>query len=499
MTGAPLTLGPGGRTGQSSVLAPPHAVRHLALLALLVFGAMLIKNPVWELEPQIFNDSPGYLVPALNLLAGRGYGVQQDGFRQPTFPLYLALLLAPLDRSHLTDCTDAHRAVCIGDAAKFPDGELALRVIVTANLILGIAILVLLYALGWNLTHSFWVAVLFGAGYALNIATAFWEISILTETLTTFGLLVAVSLTLRGRALTRRALVLLGAVLAALALCAQLYMFYPVVPAGYLIWQSRRAGLSQALARAVVAFIIPAAGVLLWSTWNLVVNGVFTPSTVGGYGVVQMVYPVIQNAPEGYDGITQTLVAYRDAQIQQTGNPTGAVHRAWRDMIKETDLSYSQVSAKLTLLAFYLIWHYPKAYLSAVGESGSRFWSFAFFHYAPVPPGLAAFAANWTDASLQALLNLLFGCAPLVFALIAFVQFLEKDAIIPRATLAGVVWLFVTVCYAAVFSSLTNLGDNERYRVTVLPLQYGVVVVSVWACFALLKYWVKQHHGAPLH
>ena len=137
--------------------------------------------------------------------------------------------------------------------------------------------------------------------------------------------------------------------------------------------------------------------------------------------------------------------------------------------------------------------------MSAVGESGSRFWSFAFFHYAPVPPGLAAFAANWTDASLQALLNLLFGCAPLVFALIAFVQFLEKDAIIPRATLAGVVWLFVTVCYAAVFSSLTNLGDNERYRVTVLPLQYGVVVVSVWACFALLKYWVKQHHGAPLH
>jgi hypothetical protein len=203
--------------------------------------------------------------------------------------------------------------------------------------------------------------------------------------------------------------------------------------------------------------------------------------------LIQTVYPVVHNAPEGYDGITQTLVGYRDAQIREVGSPTGAVFRAWRDMMKETDFTYSQVSSKLVTLATYLIWHYPQVYLDAVIEAWGRFWQFAFFHLDPIPEGIALAASGFADAALQRALNIIFWLSPLILGGLAFVQARRGKWNISRETLLLVAFMSATVWFAAIFSSLTNLGDNSRYRVTVMPLQYGVIVFMAWAILSLAR------------
>jgi len=194
-----------------------------------------------------------------------------------------------------------------------------------------------------------------------------------------------------------------------------------------------------------------------------------------------MVAPAVENAPEGYDGITQTYIGYRDAQIQESSSYAGAIYRAWRDILRETGMTWSQVSSKLTGLGIYLAFHYPGVYFESVKKVAGDFWDFAFFHYDPVPEGISTLAASFTDARLQRVLNLLFWFAPIVFGVLVYIQQKRTSDVLPRQMLWGAAFLYVTVLYAAILSSLTNFGDNARYRVDVMPLQYGVIVLMFWA------------------
>lgn len=481
-------------------VAPPQPIRarlvvpsfwtHLAALVLLLSGSLLIKTSIWQQPPQVFNDSAGYLVPAVSLLEGRGYGIQQDGFRTPTLPLFLVLVLAPFSRQHLSECSDAHRPVCIGQAAQNPDGALNLQVIVAAQIAVGIGTALLLYVLGWSLTHNVLVAFLFGAGYALNIATAYWEISILSETLTTFLVVLATLFFLRVLRGRTRARLGLGIVLAALALCHQLFLAFVIVPC-VLLWLTwRRFGALRAVVQLAPVVALPLLAVLIWSVYNLLVNGFFTPSTLSGYVLIQMVAPVMENAPEGYDGITQTYVGYRDAMIQETGSYPGAIYRAWRDMMRETDLTWSQISSKLTTLSFYLIVHYPSTYLQSVSMAWERFWQFVFFHYDTIPSGTAELASAFADEGVQSVLNVLFWISLPLLLLCDLVR-RRINAPLGSSEFYLMLFMILTVWYAALVSSLTNLGDNYRLRALVLPLQYGSII-------AVVRYWAQTirlvHH-----
>lgn len=437
------------------------------------------------------------MVPALSLLAGRGYGTQENGFRSPTYPLFLALVLSPLERSSFDTCTDAHRAVCIGNGAKDSNGFLALRVIEAVNILLGIGTTLVLYALGWRLAHSIVVAFLFGAGYAWNVSTGFWELSLLTEPLTTFLLTLAVFLTVASSSARQWMLWLLGLVLGVLALCHQLYLSYWIVPTLYLVVRNWRAGWRRIVVRAAPVVVIPLVLIAAWSSFNYFVNGVLTPSTLSGYVLIQMVAPAVQDAPPAYEGITQTYIKYRDAQVAESNSYDGAIYRAWRDILSETGMTWSQVSAKLTGLALYLGWHYPAIYFESVRKVAGDFWSFAFFHYDPVPEGAAAAAAGFTDGTFQQGLNVLFWIAPLIFGGLMVVQRRRGSGDIPKEALWGVGFLYVTVWYAALLSSLTNYGDNARYRVAVMPLQYGVIVMMFWAAARVLIRNVRKQTGAP--
>lgn len=234
---------------------------------------------------------------------------------------------------------------------------------------LGLGVTVLLYALGWQLTHNVLVALLFGAGYALNLATAYWEISLLTETLTTFLLVVSVYLTIRIARTKPKGwnTPALGFVLGALALCHSLFLIFWLLPAAYLLidaWRKKTRAFTYLLRLVAPILLIPVLFLLLWSSFNYVVNDSFTPSTLSGYVLIQMVAPVVQDAPQGYDGLTQIYIGYRDAMIEQTGSYSGAIFRAWPAMLQASNLTWSELSRRLSELSLYLIVAYPQSYLN---------------------------------------------------------------------------------------------------------------------------------------
>lgn len=476
-------------------------LKHTVVFHAIVFGVLIwlsfgVKLAVWQLRPQVFADSPGYMVPAVSLLDERGYGSQENGFRTPTYPLFLALVLAPLDHTHLSECRDAHRAVCIGQAGDTPDGMTNLRIIVLVQIMLGLLITALLYALGWSLTRNLLVAFLFGAGYALNLATAYWEISILTETLTTFLVTLAVYLTLRAKSLDMRMAVLLGVGLGLLALCHSLFLAYWLLPGAFLVVRAWRAGWRFALARIAPVVLLPIAMLGVWSTFNYVVNGVFTPSTLSGYVLIQMVGPVVQNAPEGYDGITQPYVGFRDAMIAETGSHSGAIFRAWPTMMEWTGFTWSEISQKLTALTFYLIAHYPQTYLQVAYEGGTRFWDWAMYNYDPIPVGTPVWAQWLLELFRNGILNILFGLAPLVLGILFVIQRYAARLRYAAIPYGSILFLVATVSLAALVSALTNFQDNARLHASVLPLQVGTILVTVWACWRTLSQFMTGNRSA---
>ncbi len=460
-----------------------HVVWNGLAVAILLLLSILVKLPIWQLPPQVFNDSPGYLVPALGLLSGRGYGAQENAFRTPTYPLILAALIAPFDRSHLSTCQNAHDTVCIGKAAATPDGRFDLDVIVVAQALLGLAIVLLLYHLGWHLTCSRWIGLLWGGGYALNIGTAFWESSILSETLTIFLLALALDLTFVSDDTNGWHRLALGFVLGALALCHSVFLVYWLLPVGLLIFRNLRLGWRSALVRAAPVALTPLAFLGLWASYNAVVNGYFSVSTLTGYVMIQKVAPVVQNAPAGYDGITEIYVGYRDAMMQETGSYVGTVYRAWPAMMRETGLTFSQLSNKLVGLSLYLMIAYPQSYIDVTRIAWDRFWGFPLYNLAAIPAGPPQWMAWFTNSTLQGGLNIAFGLCPLLLLLLWFAR--GKETRIP---FGEITFIIVTVLFVAVMVAMTNLGDNARYHSYVLPLQYGTIFFMIWAGWQAIHY-----------
>lgn len=454
----------------------------------MILLSVAVKLPVWQLRPQVFSDSPGYLVPALSLLAGRGYGAQENGFRSPTYPLFLTLILAPLDRTHLSECRDAHRPVCIDQAARAQDGALALRAIAVAQALTGLLTTVILFSLGWKLTRNAVVAFLIGAGYALNPATAFWEISVLTETLATFLLALSIYMTCSADHLGVFKRIGLGIALGALALCHMLFLGFWLIPAAYHFVRENRLGAAfrAALGDVVPVLLIPGFLLLAWSTFNYLVNGVFSPSIISGYITSQMVAPVLENAPQGYDDVTELYVGYRNAVIAETGSYSGAIFRAWPAMLNASGMTFSELSQKLTTLSLYLIVAYPSSYVTVAGQAWQKFWDVSLYHYDAIPSGGPSWMLRFLDRNIQMLLSVCFWISPAVMGVIILLRRGKSRLADIHLPVGPILLMMATVWFAAAIVTLTSFGDNSRYRAHVLPFQYGSTILIVWAGWQLL-------------
>lgn len=464
---------------------------HAVLLGLLVFLNVAVKITLWVQPPQTFPDSLGYIAPAMRLLDGLGYGSQENGFRTPTYPLFIAAILLPYNHADLSSCREARVPACLGEAQQEPGAQANLRAIVAVQVLLGTLTILLVYWFAWKISRHAWVAALCAFTYPIDLSTGYWEISILTDTLTTFLLMLAVCLTLlaaeaqRHRGAVHAAL---GVVLGALALCHSVYLLYAIVPAAFL-WLQRRPGsndfsryqnqtssddFSRHPLHLALVLVIPGVLVLAWSARNYRADGYFTPSTISGYNLTQMVGPFMEQAPPTYRDLADIYLDYRADRIAVRGNHSGTIFFAYRDMLAERGTTWAGLSQLLTTMSLQMIAQHPQDYARVFWQSFVQFWKFGLGRQNYQLPVSFDWVKWFLDTRVHEAWMALFFITPPV---LAFFQFTRRSEPLSAAW----IWFAIaTVLYAALFSSAFNFGDNERYRTHVARLQYSAVIATAW-------------------
>jgi hypothetical protein len=431
--------------------------------------------------PVIFDDTNSY-----RRLAGQILGsVPLDGTRSPGYPIFLAWL-GPDERVYV------------------------------AQLILGLAITLLFFYLGWLVSGKSWVGGAAALIHTLNVGQLLFEADLLAETLTTFFGLVTICggiyLLKREQAqggidLKRIGVALLVGIAGGLAaLVRPQFVFLPFLVAFWLILEDTRKSLQadspmgnvpthQKKGRAikeflyavtvknavwtdkqlwalVFAIVLPA--ILLNGLWINYIHtqfGVWSMSSVDGYHLIQHTGKFFEYAPEEDAAIRDTFLKYRAIQIANTGASSNTIWAAVPALQKVSGLGFYKLSRKLQEISLQLIREHPLLYLGSVFEAWAWFWT-APFYWDPQGFGTAQIFFG----GLVQLQRLVLWGANAIFIIGTFVLVIPRI----RKTLAMPfpVWLLVAIVWVnSILQAIVEASENPRYSVST---QTVVVVVVAW-------------------
>ena len=417
------------------------------VLALACMSIRLVLSVFWK--PTMWGDTPTYVAMAEYIKSWDFSGYL--AVRPPGYPLLLLL------------------------------GGLDFRAIWLIQSFLGIGISVMLYSLTYDQTRSRPWAFAAGLSYSLSINGLLFEASILTETLSTFLLMLSVWLVIRALRPTRHHLLWHGSaatVAAFAALTRPLLLFLGPLCLLVLLrsWSGVRLPLAPRLKRAV-AFAVP--WILLvggWSLFNLVKVDYFGVTTLGGYNLTHHTGAFIELAPQRYATIKRVYLRHRDQQMAAFGTYRNTINVAVWDLLKETGLSYVDMSRTLSRMSLELMAAHPYLYLKSVTQAWIPFWTQNFYFVADPRPGLQQrvwWLERWVlvsagsiflALSLNALYSLTGGRRT---------KPISNHALLPIAV----------VVVGSLAQALGEFGEPERNSIPFQPLILLVVVVWLHSTF----------------
>jgi len=135
-----------------------------------------------------------------------------------------------------------------------------------------------------------------------------------------------------------------------------------------------RAEAGRRIAR-LAAFGLPS--VLLlggWILWVYRTYEMLSPTTMGGYHLVQHTGEFFEYLPDEQATLRDTYLKYRDAQIAARGTQANAIWDAIPELSEVSGLSFFGLSAELQRLSLQLIRQHPLLYLANVVEGWIDFW-----------------------------------------------------------------------------------------------------------------------------
>jgi hypothetical protein len=301
----------------------------------------------------IWPDSSGYISLAESIR--NGDLSSNSGVRTPGYPLFL--LFINNDRQYA----------------------------VLAQIFLGLCVTTSLFWTTFFFTQNNSIATIAGASYGLNIAQIQFELSILTETLTTFlAILSVVFLFLLWQRVQYQKkytwlVVLIGFTSSLTTITRPSFLFFPIVLSFFIaiiLIRSNNKPWVSLLVLAITAFLIGG-----WSTINYIQHGFFGPSNITGYSLVELTGAVIEFVPEPYHQIRDIFLVYRPEQIRRYGVPIGTQWVSVEDVMAETGLSFTQLSNVYRDLSLFLIRNYPAQYARVGFISWNNYWAPADLHY----------------------------------------------------------------------------------------------------------------------
>lgn len=341
--------------------------------------------------------------------------------------------------------------------------------------LLGIAISILLFRITLLYTGSPAWALAAGLGHTLALNQIFFEPNILSETLTTF--LVVLSVVLLSEALQSRrssTAMAAGASSSFAALVRPAYLHLgPLVALLVLCFErdGKRMGASI-----MIVFLVP---VMAWAMFNKATLGYLGLSTNAGYGLTNHSGRFMEYAPDEYKVIRDIYLKHRQEKIAETGNSAVTIFLARDEMRRQTGLDHIALSQRLTRLSLELFVAHPALYLKSVGEAWASFWAVPI--YVRWDSFTVPAAARLVESAFRVQRALLL-CLN-VFALVASGYVIAATVIQRFKGVHGLSIPMIVSCMllsTSVLQALAEYGENPRYAIPTQSLAVMLVLLAVW-------------------
>ena len=418
-----------------------------------------IRAVLWfYCDPMTTLDTPSYISVAKRFVSG-DFKLGYLACRTPVYPLII--LICRMNHAH----------------------------IFLVQMFIGVLTSMLLFSLAWQQTKSLPISFLVGISYSLNLRLLFFEAYILTETFSTFTIVLFVWLILKSiKTNTSVATsIMCGISVALAALTRPLLLF--LIPLAFIIFVVRQYnyGTKEGLAKwsPVMLFLVTACiPVFMWSAFNQAQIGYFGPTALTGYNLTQHSGGFIEKAPGRYEIITKVYIKHRENIIKESGTHIHTIWHAWPEMIKETGMSFAELSRELTRMSAGLFIRHPVLYAKSVSCAWWRFWQEdTFWDLTKVEPQFAARISlvwKWERIGMIGV-SILFMSLSLGMCVVAI-----KKMIFP---LSPIVFSALVILLASILQAMVEYGDNSRYAIPFQPLVLFVVITGGWELVQnMLKY-----------
>jgi len=463
-----------------------HPARRLSSSRLWLGIVFLVASlerllTIFLYQPVSFSDTPSYRRLAGTVLQGFA---NYDGTRTPGYPVFLALVGSD-------------------------------QTVWYVQLILGLLTTLLLFYIGWKLTGKPWFGGLIALAHTLNLGQLFFESDLLTESLTTFLVVVSIAGVLYWFLNPgKRSIWLvfsLGLVSTLALFVRPLFIYLPFLTL-LVLWLAPRPKMQIAEPNnqaAVVEkrsplhlghfpwfssliFLVPV--LVLLGGWVSFIHarfGDWSLTTMTGYHLVQHTGNFFEYVPDEYATLRDIYIKYRDAHIAEYGTQTNTIWEAIPEMSEVTGFSFYSLSRVLARISIQLILRHPLLYLQSVATGWWMFWRTAVYWSAD------ALRFSWMAGTIQTailaeravlfLTNLVFIIASLAFSIsesLAAIRYDPSRRILHFKDQVGrtFAWfLLATIWIASVLQTLLDHGDNPRFLV---PLQSLVVL---WVAIFIFK------------
>ena len=384
---------------------------------------------------------------ALKDLSFSGY----DGTRVPGYPAFLALLDLQPDRVWFV------------------------------QMLLGLMISMLLYWITWRTTKSMVLGFVVGALYNLIPGQILFEANLLTETLTTFFVVLSLYLFIcftRVRSpVWGYSLVILLGVAASVAGLVRPLFFQLTVWFLPFVWLAAKGDWKRKMLFAALYSIGP---LILQGGWLVYMKQhfqVISPTAMAGYHLVQHTGEYFEYLPDEYASIRDTYIRFRDAQIAARGVQTNAIWEAIPEISKASGLGFYELAREMQRLSWWLIRHHPDLYLKNVIVGWISFWKAPVYLRPEVlQPAVIRTAFQglaWIGRGLSVLANFAF----LLISIGIVLSRKLRSSIRMDTTL----WASMTMVWMiSIMQSLLEHGDNARFLVPLQMVVIYLVVRSFW-------------------
>lgn len=423
--------------------------------------AILERLGLWWLYRAIpYSDTPSYRRLAESIL--RGFS-RYNGTRTPGYPLLLAVF-GPDDRVWL------------------------------AQMGMGVATTFLLFYIGWQLSGRAWFGGLVGLAHTLNLGQLLFEANLLTETASTFCVILALAGAVYWLYHPRKRSLWLGigiGLAASLAwLTRPLFIYLPFWLLFFLILPSRegRSSFSGRAVTGVVAFTLCVLFVL--SVWVGFIHDRFhewSLTTMTGYNLIQHTGEFFELVPDQYAELRDTYLKYRDAHIAQYGTQTNTIWAAIPEMQEVSGKSFYDLSRLLARISVQLIREHPDLYLKNVLQGWWMFWRSPVYW---VPESFQTGVPVGVLGGIVLIERIILFGVNMVFVVTSLLAVFWHRARSAWRVNPGLWCILGTVWIASVLQTLIDHGDNPRFLV---PLQSLVVLWVLWLALQMLVSRAKRN------